>query len=94
MFHRLASEKARAAAQAEADAQYEVQSEVSRILSAERAVAQESLQQAIVRERIATEDERLRAQIFVSTWHDSCFELSPSHFISPEGCTRFKSVPR
>lgn len=60
----LASEKARAAAQADADAQSEAQSEVSRILSAERAVAQESLQQAIIRERIATEDERLRAQIF------------------------------
>ncbi|KAG7222222.1 hypothetical protein INR49_016636 [Caranx melampygus] len=64
---RLASEKAQAAARAEADAQYEVQSEVSRILSAERAVAQESLQQAIIRERIATEDERLRAQIFKIT---------------------------
>ncbi|GAA6221180.1 MICOS complex subunit MIC19 isoform X4 [Lates japonicus] len=59
----LESEKARAAAQAKADAQSQVKNEVSRILSVERAVAQESLQQAVIRERIATEDERLRAQL-------------------------------
>uniref|UniRef100_A0A3B4YI86 Coiled-coil-helix-coiled-coil-helix domain containing 3a n=1 Tax=Seriola lalandi dorsalis TaxID=1841481 RepID=A0A3B4YI86_SERLL len=60
----LESEKARAAAQANGDAQSQVQNEVSRILSVERAVAQENLQQAVLRERIATEDEQLRAQIF------------------------------
>lgn len=59
----LASEKARAADQAQAEAKAKVQDEVSRILSVERAVAQESLQQAIIRERIATEDEMLRAQL-------------------------------
>ncbi|XP_018526538.1 coiled-coil-helix-coiled-coil-helix domain containing 3a isoform X2 [Lates calcarifer] len=59
----LESEKARAAAQAKADAQSQVRNEVSKILSVERAVAQESLQQAVIRERIATEDERLRAQL-------------------------------
>ncbi len=66
MLHRLEAEKARAAAQAQSEAQSQVQDDVSRILSVERAVAQESLQQAIIRERIATEDERLRAQLFVS----------------------------
>lgn len=66
MPHRLEAEKARASVQAQADAKRHVQDEVSRILSAERAVAQESLQQAVIRERIATEDERLRAQLFVS----------------------------
>lgn len=66
MLHRLESEKARAAAQAKADAQSQVRNEVSKILSVERAVAQESLQQAVIRERIATEDERLRAQLLVS----------------------------
>uniref|UniRef100_A0A672ZYD7 Coiled-coil-helix-coiled-coil-helix domain containing 3a n=1 Tax=Sphaeramia orbicularis TaxID=375764 RepID=A0A672ZYD7_9TELE len=58
------SEKARASAQAQAEAQSQVQEEVSRILSVERAVAQESLQQAVIRERIATEDEKLRAQLY------------------------------
>lgn len=66
MLHRLEAEKARSAAKAHAEAQSQVQEEVSRILSVERAVAQESLQEAIIRERIATEDERLRAQLFVS----------------------------
>ncbi|KAK9525710.1 hypothetical protein VZT92_016393 [Zoarces viviparus] len=57
------AEKARAAAQTQADAQSMVQAEVSRILSVERAAGQESIQQAVIRERIATEDEKLRAQL-------------------------------
>lgn len=60
----LEAEKARAAAKARSEAQSQVQHDVSRILSVERAVAQENLQQAIIRERITTEDERLRAQLF------------------------------
>lgn len=59
----LESEKARSAAQAQSEAQSQVQDEVSRILSVERALAHESLQQAVLRERIATEDENLRAQL-------------------------------
>ncbi|XP_068442637.1 coiled-coil-helix-coiled-coil-helix domain containing 3a isoform X5 [Clinocottus analis] len=58
------AEKARAAAQAQDDAQSQVQDEVSRILSVERAVAKESAQQAVIRERISTEDEKLRAQLY------------------------------
>ncbi|XP_054910806.1 coiled-coil-helix-coiled-coil-helix domain containing 3a isoform X6 [Poeciliopsis prolifica] len=57
------AEKARASAQAQADAQSKVQDEISRILSVERAFTQESLQQAIIRERISSEDEKLRAQL-------------------------------
>ncbi|XP_013860256.1 coiled-coil-helix-coiled-coil-helix domain containing 3a [Austrofundulus limnaeus] len=57
------AEKARASAQAQAETQSQVQAEVSRMLSAERAATQESLQQAILRERITIEDERLRAQL-------------------------------
>ncbi|XP_045928346.1 coiled-coil-helix-coiled-coil-helix domain containing 3a isoform X4 [Micropterus dolomieu] len=60
----LEAEKARATAKARSEAQSQVQHDVSRILSVERAVAQENLQQAIIRERITTEDERLRAQLF------------------------------
>ncbi|XP_070848547.1 coiled-coil-helix-coiled-coil-helix domain containing 3a isoform X4 [Chaetodon trifascialis] len=59
----LEAEKARSAAKVQAEAQSQVQDEVSRILSVERAVAQQSIQQAVIRERIATEDERLRAQL-------------------------------
>ncbi|XP_070709840.1 coiled-coil-helix-coiled-coil-helix domain containing 3a [Pempheris klunzingeri] len=59
----LEAEKSRSAAQAQSEAQSQVQGEVSRILSVERSVAQESLQQAIIRERIAAEDEKLRAQL-------------------------------
>ncbi|CAK6961379.1 coiled-coil-helix-coiled-coil-helix domain containing 3a isoform X2 [Scomber scombrus] len=60
----LEAEKTRASAQAQADATSLVHDEVSRILSAERAMAKESLQQAVIRERISTEDERLRAQLY------------------------------
>uniref|UniRef100_A0A3Q1FFG6 Coiled-coil-helix-coiled-coil-helix domain containing 3a n=1 Tax=Acanthochromis polyacanthus TaxID=80966 RepID=A0A3Q1FFG6_9TELE len=60
----LEREKARVSAQAQAEANSQVQDEVSRILCLERAVGEESLQQAVIRERIATEDQRLRAQLF------------------------------
>ncbi|XP_067437623.1 coiled-coil-helix-coiled-coil-helix domain containing 3a isoform X4 [Thunnus thynnus] len=60
----LEAEKTRASAQAQAEAMSLVQDEVSKILSAERAMAQDSLQQAVIRERISTEDERLRAQLY------------------------------
>ncbi|XP_061768230.1 coiled-coil-helix-coiled-coil-helix domain containing 3a isoform X2 [Nerophis ophidion] len=60
----LEAEKARTSAQAKAETRRHVEDEVSRILSSERTVAQESLQQAVLRERIATEDEKLRAQLF------------------------------
>ncbi|KAK7896296.1 hypothetical protein WMY93_021621 [Mugilogobius chulae] len=60
----LESEKARATAHAQAKAQSQVKGEVSRILSAERASAQDNLQQAIIRERIATEDEKRRAHLY------------------------------
>ena len=66
MLRRLEVEKTRVAEQATADAQSQVSSEVSRMLSEERAMVQENLQQALLRERIITEDERHRAQIFVS----------------------------
>lgn len=66
MLHRVETEKARAAAHAQDDAQSQVQGEVSRILCVERAAGEGSIQQAVIRERIATEDERLRAQLFVS----------------------------
>ncbi|KAM3859021.1 coiled-coil-helix-coiled-coil-helix domain containing 3a [Diretmus argenteus] len=60
----LEEEKAQAAAWAQAEAQSQAKDEVSRILSLERAVTQETIQQAITRERISAEDERLRAQLY------------------------------
>lgn len=63
---RLEEEKARTRTKIQAETQTQVQDEISRILSAERALAQESLQQAIIRERLATEDEKRRAELFVS----------------------------
>lgn len=66
MIHRLEAEKARASAQAHAEAKSQVHGEVSRLLSEQRAAVQESLQQAFIRERIAAEDEKLRAHLLVS----------------------------
>ncbi|XP_005733497.1 coiled-coil-helix-coiled-coil-helix domain containing 3a isoform X5 [Pundamilia nyererei] len=57
------AEKARASTQAHAEAKSQVHGEVSRLLSEQRAAAQESLQQAFIRERIAAEDEKLRAHL-------------------------------
>uniref|UniRef100_A0A3Q4GC35 Coiled-coil-helix-coiled-coil-helix domain containing 3a n=1 Tax=Neolamprologus brichardi TaxID=32507 RepID=A0A3Q4GC35_NEOBR len=63
MIHRVEAEKARASAQAHAEAKSQVHGEVSRLLSEQRAAVQESLQQAFIRERIAAEDEKLRAHL-------------------------------
>lgn len=74
VVNRLQSEKERAAATAQAEAESHARSEVSRILSAERALAQENLQEAIVRERLTTEDARRRTELFVSP--ESCALVS------------------
>lgn len=66
MIHRVEAEKARASTQAHAEAKSQVHGEVSRLLSEQRAAVQESLQQAFIRERIAAEDEKLRAHLLVS----------------------------
>ncbi|XP_077566177.1 coiled-coil-helix-coiled-coil-helix domain containing 3a isoform X2 [Stigmatopora nigra] len=58
----LEAEKSRASAQSQADAKRHVEDEVTRILSVERASAEESIHQAVIRERIASEDEKLRIQ--------------------------------
>ncbi|XP_020569682.1 MICOS complex subunit Mic25 isoform X2 [Oryzias latipes] len=58
------AEKARLSAKAQVEAQSQFRDEVSKILSAERAAVRENLHQTIIRERIATEDEKLRAQLF------------------------------
>ncbi|RVE56703.1 hypothetical protein OJAV_G00224160 [Oryzias javanicus] len=58
------AEKARLSAKVQVEAQSQFRDEVSKILSAERAAVKENLQQTIIRERIATEDEKLRAQLF------------------------------
>ncbi|XP_056879118.1 coiled-coil-helix-coiled-coil-helix domain containing 3a isoform X3 [Takifugu flavidus] len=60
----LEEEKARTRSKVQAETQSQVQDEISRILSAQRGLAQESLQQAIIRERLATEDEKRRAELF------------------------------
>ncbi|KAM8882858.1 coiled-coil-helix-coiled-coil-helix domain containing 3a isoform 2-T2 [Synchiropus picturatus] len=60
----LEAEKARSSAQVQAEAKSHVRSEVSRLLSAERDAAQESVQQAILKEKIAAEDEQRRVNIY------------------------------
>ncbi|XP_072530008.1 coiled-coil-helix-coiled-coil-helix domain containing 3a isoform X2 [Salminus brasiliensis] len=71
----LEKEKAQLHAKAHADAQAQVQDEVSRILAAERAAAREGVQRAVLRERITTEDERLRAQLYAKQLEERDREL-------------------
>ncbi|XP_016390457.1 MICOS complex subunit MIC19-like isoform X7 [Sinocyclocheilus rhinocerous] len=58
---RLEKEKSQAHVQAQAEAQAQVKDEVSRILALEK---EQSIQKAILRERITAEDERLQAPIY------------------------------
>uniref|UniRef100_A0A4W5QJA2 Coiled-coil-helix-coiled-coil-helix domain containing 3a n=2 Tax=Hucho hucho TaxID=62062 RepID=A0A4W5QJA2_9TELE len=62
----LEEEKVHAASFAEAEAQASVKDEVGRILELERATTHNTLTQAVLREKVSTEDERLRAQLYVS----------------------------
>ena len=76
MACRLEAEKEEATALAQADAQSRVQQEVSRVLAAERSLTQDSLQAAVLRERASADDEKLRAQRYVS----------PRRSTSPSAC--------
>ncbi|KAJ8007242.1 hypothetical protein DPEC_G00115510 [Dallia pectoralis] len=60
----LEEEKAQAESSAKAEAQRSVDDQVARILELERSAGKESLTQAVMRERINAEDERIRAQLY------------------------------
>lgn len=53
-------------AQAHADAQAHLKDEVSRILASERAAALDSAHRAVLRERIAAEEEQRQTKLLVS----------------------------
>ncbi|KAG1952993.1 coiled-coil-helix-coiled-coil-helix domain containing 3a isoform X8 [Pimephales promelas] len=72
---RLEKERSRVHAQAHAEAQALVKDEVSRILALEKASAEESIQKAILRERVTAEDERLQAQIYARQLEERDKEL-------------------
>lgn len=55
-------------AQARADSQAHVKDEVSRILASERAAALDSVQRAVLRERVIAEEERVRTKLLVSLY--------------------------
>ncbi|XP_070976674.1 MICOS complex subunit MIC19-like isoform X7 [Oncorhynchus clarkii lewisi] len=60
----LEEEKVHAASFAEAEAQASVKDEVGRILELERATTHNTLTQAVMREKVSAEDERLRTQLY------------------------------
>uniref|UniRef100_A0A8C1QUL8 Coiled-coil-helix-coiled-coil-helix domain containing 3a n=1 Tax=Cyprinus carpio TaxID=7962 RepID=A0A8C1QUL8_CYPCA len=68
----LEKEKSQAHVQAQAEAQAQVKDEVSRILALEK---EQSIQKAIMRERITAEDERLQAQIYARQLEERDKEL-------------------
>ncbi|XP_045081615.1 MICOS complex subunit MIC19 isoform X6 [Coregonus clupeaformis] len=71
----LEEEKVHAASFAEAEAQASLKDEVGRILELERATTHNTLTQAVMRERVSAEDERLRAQLYEITWKAKQLEL-------------------
>uniref|UniRef100_A0A673JR49 Coiled-coil-helix-coiled-coil-helix domain containing 3a n=1 Tax=Sinocyclocheilus rhinocerous TaxID=307959 RepID=A0A673JR49_9TELE len=68
----LEKEKSQAHVQAQAEAQTQVKDEVSRILALEK---EQSIQKAILRERVTAEDERLQAQIYARQLEERDKEL-------------------
>ncbi|XP_051977033.1 MICOS complex subunit MIC19-like isoform X8 [Xyrauchen texanus] len=73
--HWLEEERSQAHAQAEAEAQAQVKDEVSRILALEKSSADENIQNAILKERVTADDERLRAQIYARQLEERDKEL-------------------
>ncbi|XP_016093866.1 MICOS complex subunit MIC19-like isoform X7 [Sinocyclocheilus grahami] len=69
---RLEKEKSQAHVQAQAEAQAQVKDEVSRILALEK---EQSIQKAILRERITADDERLQTQIYARQLEERDKEL-------------------
>uniref|UniRef100_A0A8B9L5N9 Solute carrier family 35 member B4 n=1 Tax=Astyanax mexicanus TaxID=7994 RepID=A0A8B9L5N9_ASTMX len=61
----LEEEKAKAEAEAGAKAQLQIQAEVQKVLEGEQQALQQSLKDAIMQERMNTEDERLVAQYYI-----------------------------
>ncbi|XP_058629582.1 coiled-coil-helix-coiled-coil-helix domain containing 3a isoform X5 [Onychostoma macrolepis] len=68
----LEKEKSQAHVRAQAEAQAQVKDEVSRILALDK---EQSIQKAILRERITAEDERLQAQIYARQLEERDKEL-------------------
>nr|XP_046183940.1 coiled-coil-helix-coiled-coil-helix domain containing 3a isoform X6 [Oncorhynchus gorbuscha] len=71
----LEEEKVHAASFAEAEAQASVKDEVGRILELERATTHKTLTQAVMREKVSAEDERLRTQLYEITGKAKQLEL-------------------
>uniref|UniRef100_A0A8C7HDN6 Coiled-coil-helix-coiled-coil-helix domain containing 3a n=1 Tax=Oncorhynchus kisutch TaxID=8019 RepID=A0A8C7HDN6_ONCKI len=65
----LEEEKVHAASFAEAEAQASVKDEVGRILELERATTHNTLTQAVMREKVSAEDERLRTQLYSAQFY-------------------------
>ncbi|XP_071188242.1 coiled-coil-helix-coiled-coil-helix domain containing 3a isoform X1 [Salvelinus alpinus] len=71
----LEEEKVHAASFAEAEAQASVKDEVGRILELERTTTHNTLTQAVIREKVSAEDERLRTQLYDITRKAKQLEL-------------------
>ncbi|XP_072526252.1 coiled-coil-helix-coiled-coil-helix domain containing 3b [Salminus brasiliensis] len=61
----LEEEKAKAEAEAQARAQLQIQAEVEKVLEREQQALQQSLKDAVMKERLNTENERLVAQYYI-----------------------------
>ena len=64
--YRLEEVQAQAKAKAQLAAQAQIQEEVKKTLELEQAAMRETMKEAIMKERMKTEDERLMAQLYVS----------------------------
>lgn len=78
---RLEKERSHVQVKAHADAHAHVKDELNRILALEREAAHESIEKALLRERVTAEEERLRAQLYVSNNPSFTFSTSEDKWI-------------
>ncbi|XP_037398617.1 coiled-coil-helix-coiled-coil-helix domain containing 3b isoform X2 [Pygocentrus nattereri] len=86
----LEEEKVKAEAEAEAKAQLQIQAEVQKVLEREQIALQQSLKDAVMKERMKTEDERLVSQYYIQKLEEKERDLAKQDSLYKEQITKLE----
>ncbi|XP_066525787.1 coiled-coil-helix-coiled-coil-helix domain containing 3b isoform X2 [Hoplias malabaricus] len=86
----LEEEKAKAMAEAQAKARLQIQAEVQKVLEGEQIALQQSLKDAVMKERMNTEDERLVAQYYIQKLEEKDRDLAKQELLYRERITKLE----
>ncbi|XP_036431841.1 coiled-coil-helix-coiled-coil-helix domain containing 3b isoform X2 [Colossoma macropomum] len=86
----LKDEKVKAEAEAQAKARLQIQAEVQKVLEREQIALQQSLKDAVMKERMNTEDERLVAQYYIQKLEEKKRDLAKQDSLYKEQITKLE----